>query len=180
MSELAVITLIIGGLLAALYLPMIIFPARIPAWFGCYHRNKAAGIAFTAIDLAWSCYLLTQMSFGRFEEWKPWLYLLTPVLFFLIINFMDAMLSVRAGGGFLILLGSPILDAARYHPSAFRYVMIVLAYIIVIKGMALVLNPHIYRKWAGFILRSEVSCKAWGGVGLIVSMLLIGLGLFVF
>ncbi len=180
MSELAIVALSLGGVMAALYLLMVILPTWVMGWGARLHRNKWVGIVLTAAGLIWSCWLLMQMPLGKFENLKPWLYLITPVLFFMIINFMDAMLSVRAGGGILILAGSPMLDAARWHDSGFRYVIIVSAYLMVIKGMVLVLNPHIYRKWAGFILRSKSSCKAWGVAGLIVSMLLIGLGLFVF
>ena len=117
---------------------------------------------------------------GRFEGVKPWLWVLVTVVFFLVVYFMDELLAPRALGGLLVLLPPPLLAAARWHESAFRYVIVVLAYILVIKGIILVLSPYQFRKWAALLVKRNSLCRTWGFIGMMFGVFIILLGIIVF
>ncbi len=180
MGKLAMITLILGCVMSFMFFLITLFPAKAMELIKKYPRNKTAGVILTGIDLTWVVYLLLSVPLGRFEGLKTWLYLVAPVLFFLIIYMVDELLAVRAGGGLLLLLASPMLEAAQWHVSGFRYVIIVMAYLMVIKGMVLVLSPYLYRKWTARFFVNTSACRAWGSAGFVFSVFLISLAVTVF
>ena len=132
------------------------------------------------MDLVWSAWLVMHMPLGPFDRYKPFLYVVAPVLFFLIVHFMDELLAARALGGLLLLVASPLLDAARPHESEFRLVVAALAYILAIKGMALVLCPYLFRKATSWWARNDAWCRAGGLVGLALAAFLIVLAVTVY
>jgi hypothetical protein len=67
------------------------------------------------------------------------------------------------------------MDIARWHDSSWRIVMMLLAYLIVIKGMLLVLGPFRFRKWASWMVGSDRVLRCYAAAGMAVSVLLIGL-----
>ena len=145
------------------------FPrSRVPAWL------------LTGIDLVWSARLILEVPLGRFEGLKPLVYVAAPVVFFLIVFFVNELLSARALGGLLVLLPSPMLTAARWHPSELRLVVVVLAYAMAIEGMVLLLSPFVLRKQAAFLLRSDRSCRLTGGLSAALGSVLIILALAVY
>jgi uncharacterized protein YjeT (DUF2065 family) len=69
---------------------------------------------------------------------------------------------------------------ARMHESRLSLVMTVVAYIMVVKGIALMLSPYLFRKSATFITTSDSRCRALGSGGVAVDVLLLALALFVY
>ena len=134
----------------------------------------------TAVDLAWSAWLVMHMSLGPFDRYKPALYVVGPVLFFLVVFLMDELLAARALGGLLILIPSPLLDVARWHESEFRLVVTVFAYALVIAGIVLVLCPYMFRKATVWMTRSNAGCRAGGIFGLALGLLIMALALTVY
>lgn len=180
MSELAGIAIILGSVIAMIYTPFVFIPDRAREWISRFPRNRWAGWLLTAGDLIWAAWLIFNASLGRFEGLKPWLWVLVPVIFFLVVYFMDELLASRALGGLLVLLPAPLLSAARWHESAFRYVIVVLAYIMVIKGIILVLSPYQFRKWTALLIKRNSHCRTWGFIGLMFGVFIILLGITVF
>jgi hypothetical protein len=120
------------------------------------------------------------MNLGFLEKYKPLLLVIAPVAFVLIALFMDELLAPRALGGLLLLIPAPILINARWHDSAWRYFAIVSAYLMVIKGMYLVLSPYLFRKWCELCLKGPASVRIWGAAGLVYALAWIVLAFLVY
>ncbi len=180
MSNLSLMTLVLGGVLLALYTPLVAWPRRACEWGIRFPRNRTAGLILVAIDLLWAAWLVSRMPLGFLEKYKPALYILTPVAYVAIVVLVDELLAARAFGGLMLLIPAPLLINARWHESGFRYVVIVFAYVTVIKGMILVLNPYVFRRWVERIGRTEGRARGLGAVGLGLAGVLICLSLTVY
>jgi hypothetical protein len=182
-GNLAWISTALGAVLLALYGTMFLKPdAALKAW-GRFPRSVRAAWVLTSIDLIWAGALLYDTPLGPVESYKPALFALVPIAIVLLVRFVDELLAARALGGLLILIPAPILDAARWHPSPWRLFIIVLCYIMVIKGVVLVLAPYVVRKglvvWSsGSSPRSRMRIAL--AIGMVVAVALIGLGLTVY
>ena len=180
MNTLSWLAVGLGAVMLALYVPMVIAPASSRKAWLAFPRHRPSAWVLTAIALVWSAVYLYQMPLGGFERWKPLLYVLTPAAFLLIVFFADELLSVRALGALMLLLPTPLLFHARQHESGWSYVITVLAYLMVIKGMLLVLNPYLLRRWIERHLHSDVMWRLGGAAGTVVAALLAGLGMTAF
>lgn len=180
MNSLAMAALALGGVVALLHAPCVFSPERARRWMAAFPRNVWLGWGLTAADLAWSAWLVMHMSLGPFDRYKPALYVVGPVLFFLVVFLMDELLAARALGGLLILIPSPLLDVARWHESEFRLVVTTLAYVFVVVGMLLVLCPYLFRKATGAWMRNNTRCRLGGTIGLALGLFLIVLALTVY
>jgi hypothetical protein len=98
----------------------------------------------------------------------------------LVIMCMDELLAVRSLGALLVLVPAPILDAARECESLWRLVMVVLGYLIAIKGIYFIFSPHLFRDWTERVITSDGVCRALGAGGLAVMLLVVGLSLTVY
>lgn len=124
-----------------------------------FPRNPWAGRILAALAMAWSLILVREMPLGWFDAYKGWLWAVAPVSYLLIVLFLDELLASRALGGMLLLVANPILEAARFQGSAWRLAPVILAYVWVILGMALVLAPYRFRKWAGILCANDGRCR---------------------
>ena len=145
-----------------------------------FPRSRWPAWALTAAALLWSAWLVRDMEMGQFDVVKPWLPIIAVVGFGLIVYFMDELLAPRALGGLLMLVPTPILDIQRWHASAWRWVLGLLAYAMVIKGMLLVLGPYRFRKWTERYLPTDAACRRAGAACAALGAGLIALGLTVF
>jgi len=180
MSELAKAALILGAAMAVLHAPCVLAPGRSRAWIGKFPRNKRAAWVLTAVDLAWAAWLLIGTPLGRFEDLKPYVYVVAPVAFFLIVTFMDELLAARALGGLFLLIPAPLLAVARWHESHLRIVVLLLAYAMAVAGVALVMGPYHFRAVAERVTDSDGHCRRWGiaGVAVGVGVILLGVTLY--
>ena len=180
MSVLGHYSVAIGAVLAPLYLSMVLAPAAALRGGRAFPRSRVMAAILSAIAFAWGGWLLHQTPMGRFETFRQPIYLLIPLLAVLVNVFSSELLAPRALGGIMILVPAPLLAAARWHPSPWRYVMLVLAYVLVIKGIALILSPYLFRRGMQCMVKDETTCRAWGGLGAAMALLLIVLGLTVY
>lgn len=170
----------LGLLSAGWYSLMFAVPTKSMEMLKKFPRDRISGIVLTACSLLWAALLLYNMPLGWFDNYKQWLYLIVPVVFFIIVKFMDQLLAPRALGALLLLIPAPILHGIRFNESTLRLVVVVLCYIMIIKGMILVMSPFHFRKQVERFIRNERICKFIGIAGLAVSVFLIVTGLLVF
>jgi hypothetical protein len=179
MSSLAVIAWILGTFAIGGGLMAVGAPEMVRRGMENYPRSVWPGRILLVVDMAWSAYAVNQMHLGGFDVWKVHLYWLAPVLAVIGWLYLDEMLSVRALGGLLLLAAGPILDAARWHPSAWRLVVTVIAYLWIGVGLLWLLEPWWFRR----ITRRVESIVVIRGAGLfkaLVGALLIVLALLVY
>jgi len=178
--SLAGISLILGCAIAGLCACLIFKPEKARNALLALPRSKVAAWLFTGVGLLWAARLLWITPLGRFEDLKPLLVILTPVSFLLIVFMMDELLGARSLGGMFVLIPAPILEASRRSDAVLRLVVVVLAYIIAIQGIALVLSPYLLRKESAVLLKTNVSCRVCGTIGVLLGLMLIVLGIAVF
>ncbi len=171
------IALGLGTIFVLVNLPALLAPDLFRRVLLGFPRSRVPGWLLAALDLSWFGWLLYHEPLWQFFDYvRPWLWLLIPVIIILVCIFMDELLAPRALGGLLLLVAGPILDAARFHPSLWRYIPIVLAYLWIIAGIAFVLTPYRARRFFEFITRTPLRCRVGGGVRLALGLLLLYLG----
>lgn len=169
--------LVTAGVFVVAGLWLAAAPAAARAFVPALGRHPLTGWTLAAIDLVWSAWLLYRTPLGSFDPWKPSLYAATPVAFFLVVRYVDELLGARSLGGLLLLAGAPVLHAARWMETPWRFVMIVLAYIWAIAGIALVLSPYLWRRWTTPLMATDKRARLTGIVLLGCGVCLAGVAL---
>ncbi len=110
-----------------------------------FPRSVWPGRIISAVCLVWSALWISAMPLGPLMIVRQYLWLLLPLSIAAVWFLIPDLLSCRAIGGLLVLLPAPMLSAAAWHPSAFRYVIIVYAYVMSIAGMFYIAIPWLLR-----------------------------------
>lgn len=145
-----------------------------------FPRHAWSGRILAAIAVTCSVMLVREMPLGWFDDYKVSLFLAGPILYLLIVLFMDELLAARSLGGILLLAAAPVLEAASFRPEATRLMLVVMAYAWVVAGMGLVLSPFRFRTTAAVLCATPTRCRLLGGVTAAFGGLLVGLGIRVF
>ncbi|NQT92514.1 MAG: hypothetical protein HQ559_07120 [Lentisphaerae bacterium] len=179
MNSLASTTVIAGIVLAVVYAPCLVVPGRAREWIRRFPRSRRVGWLLSAAGLVWAGWIVAHASLGRFEYLKPMIYVVVPLAVFIVPFSMRELLAPRALGGLLLLAATPLLAVARWHESAARLVVVVLAYLAAVAGVCLVLSPFLFRKGMAVWIRTDARCRILGCTGLAAAALLVALGLTV-
>ncbi|MCE9615131.1 MAG: hypothetical protein K8T26_12705 [Lentisphaerae bacterium] len=172
MSGLGVSAAVLGALCAVMGGLCVTAPARMHALLVAFPRQRVAGWLLTSVVLVWCGRLLYAGPLGFLEPYRGLLFFLVPAAVVLVVVFVDELLAARALGGLLILVPTPLLEVARWHPSAARYVVIALAYAMVISGAVLVTIPYAFRKACERVAPDAPSCQRLGGGVLLLAVAL--------
>lgn len=176
MSTIAWIALGLGLMHLAAGGALLTFPEKIRRGLEWFPRSVWPGRALAAIDLAWVAMVVHGASLGRFDGYKPMLWLAGPVAWLLIIFYMDELLSPRALGGLLLLAALPLMNAVRFHPSPWSLLITSLAYAWVLAGLVLVLSPYRFRRAAQGVCRRPGRTRGFGAVVALLGLAFIFLG----
>jgi uncharacterized protein YjeT (DUF2065 family) len=190
MSALTLVSIVLGSCLVVLFAPFVFLPDMAAEWIRRLPRSKIAAWLLTSAAFAWSAWLLYSVSWRfqmpvinrmvDFEQWRPWIFVITPLLIWLVGTYLDELLAARALGGLFLLIPDPLLVAARWHESEWRLVVTSFAYVLVVIGIVLMLSPHMFRKASAPLVRSSLSCRICGLTGCVFGLVLILLGAFVY
>jgi len=180
MISLSQMSILVGVLYVALHLPLVVMPSQTRKLLAAFPRNIWAGAILAAAALAWSAWEVNDMPLGMIDNYKMWLWVLGPVVFALVLAFMNELLAVRALGGLLMLAASPVLETQRLNASYWTWALAGLAYLWVVAGMVLMLSPYRFRHCVERCCSTDGACRAMGAGGVVMGVVLIGLGLKVF
>ncbi len=180
MISLSDLCLSTGLVSLVLYFPFLVAPEWTQQGLRVFPRNIWAGGLLAAVALVWAAFEINDMPLGGVDAYKSWLWVLGPVVYGLIMVFMNELLAPRALGGLLMLSAGPLLEAQRLYESAWTVVPAVMAYVWVVVGMVLVLSPYRFRHAAQFYCGTNATCRWTGILGLAQGVFLIGLGIFAF
>ena len=180
MITLSELCLLVGGLYIALHLPLVAGPSLSRRLLAAFPRNSIAGAILAAVALAWSAWNVNDMPLGLIDNFKMWLWVLAPVMYGLVLVFMNELLAIRALGGILMLAACPVLEIQRLNESYWAWVLASLAYLWVVSGMVLILSPYRFRHAMERCCSTDRSCRLIGAGGFMMGVFLIGLGLMVF
>jgi len=180
MSELAGWTLGTGAVSGLGGLWLLLAPRAAKGFLERFPRNGWLGWMLSAGAYAGAAVALWQAPPEWMAGWRDLLWVVAPVAWILTALFLDELLAPRALGGLLLLAASPILDAARFHPSSARLIMVVLAYGGVGLGLWWVASPWGFRQTLRPLLAEPWRLRIAGLLLFTLGMALIGLGRSVF
>jgi uncharacterized protein YjeT (DUF2065 family) len=180
MSQLALVSVVLGGVMCAVSGSMIISPEKARGWMRQFPRSRSAGWILATIVLTWSGKWLYDSPLSNLEQYRNLIFILVPIAILLSGIFVDELLAPRALGALFIVIPSVLLDAARWHESPLRLVIAVFAYIMVIKGCILVVAPYSFRKVTERFFFNDTHCRLWCGFAAGMGVLLAWLGFGVY
>jgi hypothetical protein len=179
MSPIAIVALILGLLCGFIPAMLLVAPAWTADGLRRFPRNRLAALALTAVDLLWAGWIVYHAELGTYNEYKPFIFVLVPLAYALVVWAMPELLAARSLGGLLLLVPTPILTAIRWEVSWVRLVLVVLCYIMVVKGMMLVLSPYQFRRVVEWMLASRGRTRVAAWIGLVIAVVVVCLGLSV-
>jgi len=177
MSPIAVAALILGLLCGTIPVMLLAAPAWTANALRRFPRSRPAALLLLAIDLLWAGWIVYHAELGTYDEYKPFIFVLVPLAYALALWAMPELLAARSLGGLLLLVPTPILNAIRWEDSWVRFVLAVLCYLMVIKGMMLVLGPYQFRRAVEWMLASRARTRVAAVTGLVVAGVVVCLGL---
>lgn len=180
MSTLAILTLLLAAITLPFYAMLFLSPAAMRTGLLRFPRSRWCGCLLAVVAVAWAAWLLHGLPLGRFESLKTWLVPVAVVFAGLVCYYMEELLAARALGALLLLYPAPLLAAARLHASPWSVVMSTIAYAMVIKGMALLLSPFLFRHFTQRLLQTDKACRFAGTGGLALDALLLLLALAIY
>jgi hypothetical protein len=145
-----------------------------------FPRSEPWGYALMALGTLWFLANLYAESISDFAAYKNLMLIGFGAVGLLTCLFVRDFLAVRGLAVVMLLLAKVILDTARWHPSEWRLVLAVLAYIWIFAGMWFTISPWRLRDLLNWATANETRVRIASAVRLAVGLLILALGLFVF
>ena len=180
MLSLSTIAVLLGVLMLVLCVPGLVRPELQRKLLLAFPRNVMASRILAAIAVFWVSWIVFHGNLGRFAVLQPMVYLAGPLLLVVLLLYLDELLAPRALGFLLLLAANPILVAARWHESNWSILMSLIAYIMVIKGIILVLSPFRFRLALNFWADKESRYRLMNFLGVGMGVLVVILGISVY
>ena len=172
--------IILGLIYLASHLPGALAPQRVGAFARKLPRNYPLGVVLMLLATLWFVVLTYVMDLGEISNMRMQLMTVWAVAGVLVAIFVPGFLAMRGLGCLLLMAAALMLDAAFLAQTPWRYVVTILAYGWVIKGMVLVYSPHLGRDMLNWATASEGRLRALSWPGVALGILLIVLGIFVY
>lgn len=147
------------------------------------HRSRTPGVVLLVISMVWFWLLVAPdnwgvlskltMDLGEFDKAKPILQLATPIAAFLVATHVREFLFVRALGLLVLLIASPLLEAAFLKEPASRVLLSFFAYILIIKGLYWVGMPYLFRDAVTWVTANTQRFKNFALAGAIYGGLIL-------
>ena len=117
------------------------------------------------------------------DEWawaRPIIVVAVPVAYWLVIQYGESFLAVRATGALLLFTAKIMLDAADLSDHPLRLVVTVLAYLWVLAAIWMAVAPHQVRDLLKIITANDMRCRLVCSVGVLIGAGLVVLGAFIY
>ncbi|MGI9240620.1 MAG: hypothetical protein ACR2RV_07450 [Verrucomicrobiales bacterium] len=161
--SLQILGIALGVMLVATHLIALLRPAATQAFLKTFPRHKEIGIAIMAVNFAWWFWIISNVDLGEFYTVRRPLQMILPVMFVLVIVFVDEFLAARALGFFLLLLACPLLDVAFQKPPAGRVLIPIICYLWIGFALFWVGMPYLLRDQIAWV---SASAKRWRGMAM--------------
>ena len=176
MTATSIIAIALGALELLAGLAILTARPKVEAALKAFPRHTPSGWVLLGIDTVWCVWLIYVTPFESLGWLKPYLYGFSPIAAYLVAKHLDDLLAPRALGGLFLLAGAPLLKLIQWHESPWRLVITVCLYIMVIKGMMLIMFPYKFRTAVEYWLANPGRVKAMAAVALLLGALLLVLG----
>ncbi len=179
-GALMALTLALALMEFAWSVPALLSTAGTQRALRAFPRSPWAGRVLALLALCWAAFWLNVMPLGPLSPLKPHLPVLVPLATVAVALLVDELLACRAAGGLMVLLPAPLLSAAQWHPSPWRYVVLVCAYLIAVAGMITVALPYHLRDALHWLAGDTGRLRSWAVAGVVSGCLLTILALAAF
>lgn len=163
----------LGILLIVLHAAALLFSGRIRA--AMLHMHERHGLAATllAVDFIWIFLLIADIPGLRlgvdldfFAPYRPFLLLVCPLMWIVLVTKVRELLFPRALGLFLLLLACPLLEAAFLQDPESRLLIPVWCYIVITLSLFWVAKPYLFRRMAAYVATRPrlYAALAWAGL----------------
>jgi hypothetical protein len=177
---LAQVAVVLGLLYLAVYGWMLAQPARARQVLQAFPRNYPAGLVLGILVTAWMIWLVQTADLMEYTPHRTKFAIGFLVLGIASMVYLKEFLVVRAGGVLALFVAKIMLDAAFLRDEPSRFVITLLAYAFIIKGMVMVASPYLARDMMEWCFAREVRQRALTFAGLGLALLLLILGIFVY
>jgi hypothetical protein len=144
------------------------------------HRNDKLGVGIFTIATLWAIYLIGTMDLMEYTPYRHIFVLVVFVIAGLTVYYLRDYIAVRAIGILLLLFANVMLDAAFLRDEPAKYVITILAYLMIIKGMFLVSMPYLFRDFIQWFYAKPQRAKISLMLGSLAGLALILLGVLVY
>lgn len=167
-----------------LSLPGVLRPERLQGMWKAFPRNRVVGCVLTVIAMFWASLwapALLMEFIPAFAVGNPWIAMVFfPVSTIAICLVLRDLLACRAAGLLFVLIPTPLLAAARWHPSSARFLVIACAYVLVVAGMFAIAKPWLLRDWIVACNATSKRTRAVSAVFLAVAIAVLFCAVFVY
>lgn len=166
MTDLPLIALLIGAVLAGTHLLALLAPGPCMTQAALFPRSRAWGTLLLVVAVAWTAFLAATTDLGEFSPMRPMVLGGTLIAGVLLWKFVPDFLSSRSLGFLLLLAANPVLESTFLQHGALKIALVLLAYAWALAGLFLVGMPSLHRDligWAcGKSIRWTLAC--WAGI----------------
>lgn len=176
--SLVTIALALGAYLLATRAYALFDSERAMAWIKAFPRNRRMAPFLTAVVILWTAWWVHRAA-GESESFKgmqPLVIVCAPVVWVLLVRFMDSFLNARAFSALLLLLARPVVMSAFVYHSALRLPITLIGYTMAVSGIVFGFSPHLLRDFLDWQMRTPGRFRliCWSGILLGVCLLVLG------
>ena len=180
MTRLAITSTILGVVGIAGRVPGIVAPEKFGEALRKFPRSTFWGRVLMGVCAVWAGVVMFNAATDDWAWARPFVAIGVPVAYWLVIQFADQFLAVRAVAALLLLIAKIMVDAADRSELPLRLVVTVLAYIWVCIAIWMASAPHQVRDVIGFVTSNTCRCRLACFFGMCVGALLLVLGVRVY
>jgi hypothetical protein len=180
MTRLALTSTLLGAAMIGLRLPGVLAPATERERLVKFPRSIVAGRILMGILAAISWVVMYRSATDEWAWARPLILVGVPVAYWLVIQYANSFLAIRAVAGLLLLLAKVAIDATDTSEKPLRLVLSVLAYIWVITAIWMAIAPHHFRDLIGYFTASDQRLRRKSLIGVVIGAVLVVLGLFAY
>jgi hypothetical protein len=180
MTKLAMISTAVGSLAVAVRLPGVVEPEKFREHLIKFPRSIWWGRILMGIAAAIAWWIMYHAATDDWEWAQPLILIGVPVAYALVISFAASYLALRGTAALMLMIAKVMVDAADWSEAPLRLVATVLAYLWVIAAIWMTVAPHHFRDLIAFMMANNKRCRLACGAGIVVGLVLVALGIFVY
>lgn len=178
--SLSSLSVLLGLGIGSLQVWQLMQPEAWRRWSAAFPRSKPIGYVLMLVATAWFLANVRSETLADFTKFKPIMLAGFAAIGVLTCLYVSDFLAARGFALLLLLLAKVMVDAARWHPSDWRWLISGLAYLWVIAGIWLTISPWRLRDFLAWHNRTDDRIRRLAGGRLVFALLLVVLGVTVF
>jgi hypothetical protein len=179
-NPLPVMSVAVGTIMMAARLPGVIAPGKFRAFALKFPRSVIWGRILVTVVALWAGFNLYGAAVDEWAWARPLVVIGVPVAYWLVIQFGNQFLSLRAAAALMLLIANVMVRAADRHESPWRLVVTVLAYLWVVAAIWIAAAPNQCRDVIQYLMANDRRCRIKCAIGMVIGMVLVLLGMFVY